>query len=232
MSASRGVLPAGQSPAPEPNGQGAVAPAPQPPIGDRAGEAVAAPAPQPAPGGRRHRSVLWAAVGAAVVVSALFAVIVSAKPSSEVLGKSPLLGRPAPAVSGPGLGGGRYSLSQFRTKWVLVNFMATWCVPCQQEMPQLLLFSRQHARVGDAMVLTVAYDPSNVAQLRTFLAERGARWPAVDDPEASVSYAVQGLPSSFLVAPGGTVVAYIEGDVRAKDLDAWIRQAAAKGYAA
>jgi thiol-disulfide isomerase/thioredoxin len=176
--------------------------------------------------------VLWAALGAAVVVSALFAVIVSAKPSSEVLGKSPLLGKPAPAVSGEGLGGGRYSLSQFRGKWVLVNFMATWCVPCQQEMPQLLLFSKQHARAGDAMVLTVAYDPSNVAQLRTFLAERGARWPAVDDPEASVSYAVQGLPSSFLVAPGGTVVAYIEGEVRAKDLDAWIRQAAAKGYAA
>ena len=185
----------------------------------------------PAPPAKRRRTVLWATVATALVVAALFAVIVSAKPSSEVLGSSPLLGKPAPALSGPGLSGGHYSLTQFHGKWVLVNFMATWCVPCQQEMPQLLLFSRQHAQAGSATVLTVAYDPANVAELSRFLNERGARWPAVDDPNASVSYAVQGLPSSFLVAPGGTVVAYIEGGVRANELDTWIKQAEAKGYA-
>jgi thiol-disulfide isomerase/thioredoxin len=185
----------------------------------------------PTPLARRRRTVLWATVATAVVVVALFAVIVSAKPSSEVLGSSPLLGKPAPALSGPGLRGGHYSLTQFHGKWVLVNFMATWCVPCQEEMPQLLLFSRQHAQAGSATVLTVAYDPANVAELSRFLNERGARWPAVDDPNASVSYAVQSLPSSFLVAPGGTVVAYVEGGVRANELDTWIKQAEAKGYA-
>ncbi len=183
------------------------------------------------PPARRRRTVLWATVVTAGVVAALFAVIVSAKPSSEVLGSSPLLGKPAPALSGPGLSGGHYSLTQFHGKWVLVNFMATWCVPCQEEMPQLLLFSRQHAQAGSATVLTVAYDPANVAELSRFLNERGARWPAIDDPNASVSYAVQSLPSSFLVAPGGTVVAYVEGGVRANELDTWIKQAEAKGYA-
>jgi cytochrome c biogenesis protein CcmG/thiol:disulfide interchange protein DsbE len=176
---------------------------------------------------RKSRTVLWASIGAAVVLAAVFAVIVSAEPSSQVQGKSPLLGRPAPAISGAGLGGGHYSLSQFRSDWVLVNFMATWCAPCRQEMPQLLAFSEQHA--AGAVVFTVAYDPTNVAELRKFLLQRGARWPAVNDPTAPVAYGVQGLPSSFLVAPGGTVVAYIEGGVNAKQLDRYMRQAASSG---
>jgi cytochrome c biogenesis protein CcmG, thiol:disulfide interchange protein DsbE len=197
---------------------------------DRAGSPTSTPSAPPA---RRSRVVLWASLVAAIVVAALFAVIVSARPSSEVQGKSPLLGRPAPAVSGPGLGGGHFALSQFKSKWVLVNFMATWCDPCQKEMPQLLDFARQHAGgPGGAVVFTIAYDPTNVAQLRKYLAEKGASWPAINDPSASVAYGVQELPSSFLVAPGGTVVVYIEGEVRASDLGSWMRQATARGLAA
>ena len=174
--------------------------------------------------------MLWSAIGAGVVAAVLVAVIASAQPSSQVMGQSPLLGKPAPGVSGPGLAGGHYSLAQFRGRWVLVNFMATWCQPCQAEMPQLVKFSHQHARKGDAMVLTVADDPSNVGQLRNFLRARGADWPAVDDPEATVAYGLTGLPSSFLVAPDGTVYAYLLGQVNAAELDSWLRQGAAKGF--
>jgi thiol-disulfide isomerase/thioredoxin len=184
------------------------------------------------PTGRPRRTVLWVVVGTAVVVAALIAVVASAQPSSEVEGKSPLLGGPAPAISGPGLGGGHYSLAQFRGRWVLVNFMATWCEDCQQEMPQLMEFAKQHARAGDATVLTVADDPSDVGQLRRYLAAEGAGWPAVDDPVATVSYGIQGLPSSFLVAPDGTVFAYLIGEVRASELDSWLQQGAAKGFGA
>jgi thiol-disulfide isomerase/thioredoxin len=179
--------------------------------------------------GKRRRTVLWATLGVAVVTAALIAVIASAQPSSQVTARSPLLGSAAPSISGPGLAGGHYSLSQFRNEWVLVNFMATWCGPCQQEMPQLLKFAEQHAKSADATVLTVAYDPTNVDQLKAFLAARGARWPAVDDPSASVSYGVTGLPSSFLVAPDGVVYAYVPGEVEAAALDNWLRQGAAKG---
>jgi thiol-disulfide isomerase/thioredoxin len=168
-------------------------------------------------------------LGVAVVTAVLIAVIASAQPSSQVTARSPLLGSTAPAISGPGLAGGHYSLAQFHNEWVLVNFMATWCEPCQQEMPQLLKFAKQHAKSADATVLTVAYDPTNVAQLKSFLAARGARWPAVDDPSASVSYGVTGLPSSFLVAPDGVVYAYVPGEVEAAALDNWLRQGAAKG---
>jgi thiol-disulfide isomerase/thioredoxin len=175
--------------------------------------------------------VLWAAAAAAVGLSVLVAVIASAQPSSEVTARSLLLGRPAPVIAGPGIGAGRhYSLAQFRGKWVLVNFMATWCTACQQEMPQLAAFAREHSRDADATVLTVAYDPSDVSHLRGFLAARGARWPAVNDPAASVSYGVTGLPSSFLVGPSGYVYAYVPGEVRASQVNGWIKQAEARGF--
>ncbi|HUB72093.1 MAG TPA: TlpA disulfide reductase family protein [Acidimicrobiales bacterium] len=181
---------------------------------------------------RRHRPVLWAAIGMGVAVAVLIAVIASAQPSSEVEGKSPLLGGLAPAISGPGLDGGHLSLGEFRGKWVLVNFMATWCEPCQKEMPQLQKFWQQHSKRGDAVVLTVADDPGNVGQLRAFLRAKRAGWPAVNDPSATVSYGLQGLPSSFLVAPDGTVYWYLLGEVRASQLDSLLQQGAASGLGA
>jgi thiol-disulfide isomerase/thioredoxin len=180
---------------------------------------------------RRGRVVLWAALAAAVVVAALIAVVASAQPSSEVEGDSPLLGNAAPAISGPLLsGGGHFTLAQLRGTWVLVNFMATWCDPCRQEMPQIESFFEQHAKRGDATVLTVAYDSSNVGQLRTYFATEGAKWPAVADPQADVSYGLSGLPSSFLVTPDGLVYAYLVGGVKASELNGWLQQGAAKGY--
>jgi cytochrome c biogenesis protein CcmG/thiol:disulfide interchange protein DsbE len=177
----------------------------------------------------RRRPVLWASVAAGAVLAVLIAVFASAQPASQVVANSPLLGNTAPAISGAGLAGGHYSLRQFRDEWVLVNFMATWCEPCQKEMPQLLRFTKQHARAGDATVFTVVYDSTDVGQLKTYLAARSARWPAVNDPAASVPYGVTGLPSSFLVAPDGIVYAYMPGEVTAAELDSYIQQGATKG---
>jgi len=178
---------------------------------------------------RQRRTVLWSALGAGALAAALIGVIASSQPSSQVAARSLLVGRQAPPVSGPGLHGGHYSLAELHGKWVLVNFMATWCIPCQQEMPQLVEFARQHSARSQATVLTVAYDPANSSQLSAFLISHHADWPAVDDPGASVSYGLTGLPSSFLVAPDGTVYAYVQGKVTASEVDGWISQATARG---
>ncbi|HTV11725.1 MAG TPA: TlpA disulfide reductase family protein [Acidimicrobiales bacterium] len=185
---------------------------------------IVAPAPV-----RRRRVVMWSAICVAVAVAVLIAVIASAQPSSEVSAKSPLLGNTAPAISGRGLEGGHYTLSQFHGRWVLVNFMATWCTACQKEMPQLERFWDEHSKRGDAVVLTVADDPTNLAQLRSFLISKGAHWPAVDDPAATVSYGLQGLPTSFLVAPDGVVYWYLLGEVQASQLDKLLQQGASLG---
>ena len=169
--------------------------------------------------------MLWAAGGAGVVIAVLVAVLASSGPASQVSAQSPLVGRPAPPIDGRSIeGADRVVLSQLTGKWVLVNFAASWCVPCRQEMPQLLAFQRDHAG-GDATVLTVLYDETDRQNLASYLQGQGASWPAVDDGAAVVDYGVGGLPESYLVDPAGTVIAKYVGGVNAAQLDAVIRAA-------
>lgn len=176
----------------------------------------------PVPGGGRQRAprtVLWVSVGVAVVIAALVAILATAKPSANGTVTDTLVGKPAPAISGPALTGhGTYTLAQFAGRWVLVNFAASWCVPCREETPQLLQFYAQH-HSGDAVILGVAFDPSDVTSLAQFLASSGATWPAVNDPSAEVAYGVSQIPQSFLVSPSGIVAAKFFGAVTAAEVD-------------
>lgn len=188
--------------------------------------AAAPGAPEPgaaepgAAGVPRSRMVLYSALGVGLVVAVLVAVLASAKPGTQGPTASPVVDKVAPPISGPALlGSGHYSLSQFRGRWVLVNFSASWCVPCRQETPQLLDFVRQHAASRDATVLAVSYDPSDQANLASFLRSSGATWPVVIDPSADVTYGVSGIPESFLVSPAGTVVARFLGGITASEID-------------
>jgi cytochrome c biogenesis protein CcmG/thiol:disulfide interchange protein DsbE len=158
-----------------------------------------------------------------VAVAVLLAVLATSGPASQVNANSPLVGKPAPAIGGPNLlGGPAVNLGSYSGKWVLVNFAASWCVPCRQEMPQLSAFESQHTASENAAILMVAYDPADRSNLVSFLRSKRATWPAVDDGQAVVAYGVGGLPESYLVDPQGTVVAKYDGEVVASQLDAAI----------
>lgn len=180
-------------------------------------------------GGRgRSRVVLYTSLAVAVVVAVLVALLASSKPNGAGAASSPLVGKPAPAVSGPSLTGhGSYQLAQFRGEWVVVNFAASWCVPCRAETPQLIRFEQEHAAQRDAVILGVAFDPSDTSNLASFLANAKATWPAVSDPNAEVAYGVSAIPQSYLVDPQGTVVAKFFGGVTAAQLDGVIHKASA-----
>lgn len=173
----------------------------------------------------RSRTVLYSSLAVAVVIGVLVAVLAFAKTGSNGTSTNALVGHTAPAVSGPALSGtASYSLSMYSGKWVVLNFSASWCVPCVQETPQLQAFYRQHAGTGDAVILAVAFDPTDVPHLAAFLASRGARWPAVNDPSAEVAYGVSEIPQSFLISPSGVVAAKFFGAVTAAELDHYIGQ--------
>lgn len=170
---------------------------------------------------RRRRlryPVRWIAGSIGVVIVALVAALAVSRPASETLAASPLLGKVAPQVNGAGVGGGSWHLSQFRGKWVLLNFLASWCVPCRQEMPDLGRFEAEHARSGDATVVGVRYDPAD-GNLARFLVEHRASWPVIDDPSAVVVYGVGGIPESYVIDPHGVVRAKIVGQVDAARVD-------------
>jgi cytochrome c biogenesis protein CcmG/thiol:disulfide interchange protein DsbE len=175
---------------------------------------------------RRSRLVLWISLATAVVVAVLVTVLATSGSAGQVSVHNPLIGKAAPSITGRSiLGGPSIELSSYSGKWVLVNFAASWCVPCREETPQLLSFAADHQKAGDAVILTVAYDEGDVSNLAAFLRGSHASWPAVDDGQAVVDYGVGGIPESYLVDPSGTVVAKYAGGVVASQLNTVIADA-------
>jgi cytochrome c biogenesis protein CcmG/thiol:disulfide interchange protein DsbE len=185
-----------------------------------------APATPPPDRPRRDvRTATWVAIALAVVLVAFVAVLATRDSAQDTLAKSPLLGKPAPEVIGPGLDSSTVRLSTYRGQYVVLNFFATWCGPCRAEHDDLLRFTERHAAQGDATVLAVIFDdaPKNV---RTFLEQRGGDWPVLDDPRGKVSldFGVRGLPESFLIDRDGVVRAKITGQVTDAGLDRLISE--------
>ena len=188
------------------------------------------PEPDDAPpvlaGLRRTRRVLWIAVAVAVPLALLVAVLATREPSATRAVRSPLVGKPAPAIEAETVHGGRASLEELRGRWVVVNFFATWCVPCRQEHDDLVRFSEAHAGLGDASVLGVVYNDAAQA-VREFLEREGGNWAMLTDPKGRIAldYGVAGVPESFLISPDGVVVAKLLGGVRTIDLEQLLAQA-------
>jgi cytochrome c biogenesis protein CcmG/thiol:disulfide interchange protein DsbE len=186
-------------------------------------------APPPAVGPlRRTRKALWIAVAVAVPLALLIGVLATRQPAATRAVRSPLLGKPAPAIESTTVDGQQAGLTALKGKWVVVNFFATWCVPCRQEHPDLVSFSQAHAASGDATVLGVVYS-DNTQAVREFRDDEGGTWPMLTDPKGRIAldYGVSGVPESYLISPDGVVAAKLLGGVKADDLDRLLNQAKA-----
>ena len=173
----------------------------------------------------RRRIGPWVAGGVLVVLAAFIGVLATSDSGEDGPVRSTLIGRAAPQITGSTIDGGTYDLTEHRGEFVLVNFFATWCVPCIREHPELVEFERRHREAGDASVVSVVFD-SRPEQVREFFAENGGEWPVVLDPDGrtSLEYGVAGVPESYLLAPDGTVLVKIEGGVTADELDRLLAQ--------
>jgi cytochrome c biogenesis protein CcmG/thiol:disulfide interchange protein DsbE len=163
---------------------------------------------------RRPRTALWITVALAVVLALLIAVLATRKSAGERLVRSPLIGKTVPALAGPTVSGAGYDIDDHQGEWLVVNFFATWCVPCQQEHDDLARFAKAHQADGDASVVSVVFG-DQVDDVRKFFAQRGGDWPVVRDDDGTVatSFGVARVPESYLVAPNGVVVGKVTGGV-------------------
>lgn len=172
------------------------------------------------PDGGGPRTALVAASVIAVLAALLVGVLATRTPSTERVTESPLIGRLAPAIVGSTLDGESFDLGELRGRWVVVNFFATWCLPCIEEHPELVAFDEDHSAKGDASVVSILFD-DEADDAREVFEQRGGDWPVVIDDEGAVgvAYGVARVPESFLVAPDGTVVQRLVGGVTRAQLD-------------
>jgi cytochrome c biogenesis protein CcmG, thiol:disulfide interchange protein DsbE len=175
----------------------------------------------------RRRTAPWIAGAVALVLLAVVVVAARAKPATQRIGESPLVGHTAPSLRGDVISGPAETLDALRGKFVLVNFFATWCVPCRQEHPELVRFSQRHA-TDDVAVIQVVYG-DRASTVKSFIAKHGGTWPVVDDPQGSIAldWGVRGLPESYLVDPRGYVLYKITGGADAEGLERLVRDAKA-----
>ena len=114
-------------------------------------------------------------------------------------------------------------LSDYRGKWVLVNFWATWCPPCLEEIPDLIALHDAHKKT-DLVVIGVALD-STMDSVVEFVAKKKISYPIVfgDYEMASQIGEVEALPTSFLFDPAGKLVSYQEGMVTRSSVESYIK---------
>jgi cytochrome c biogenesis protein CcmG/thiol:disulfide interchange protein DsbE len=119
---------------------------------------------------------------------------------------SPLIGQRAPGFMLTPVGGGApVSLESLRGKPVVLNFWATWCVPCFEEHPALTQAAR--AMAGEAHFFGVIYEDDE-AKVVDFLKKEGGAYPSLldDAGKTAIAYGVYGVPETFFVSPDGVIV--------------------------
>jgi cytochrome c biogenesis protein CcmG, thiol:disulfide interchange protein DsbE len=123
-------------------------------------------------------------------------------------------GDAVPTTSLPQLdGGGSESLTDYKGEWVLVNFWASWCLPCRAEAPTLEEFQQQHDKSRFTVVGIDTQDLSDDA--RAFVERYGLSYPQLRDGNGDIAdeYGTTGVPENFLVDPSGKVRLVAPGPV-------------------
>lgn len=129
----------------------------------------------------------------------------------------PLVGKPAPALSGSTVAGGEYRMRPGALTFVTI--WASWCSPCRDEVPLVSRFAARWAHRGVRVVTIDTRD--GIVPAREFLAKIGARHLlALHDPQGriAVSWGATGVPETFVVDRSGVVRAHLIGEVN----DQWL----------
>lgn len=161
----------------------------------------------------KTRRLLLVSLGIVLGISAGLLVLIGLDPSwlpFQLAGKSsgsptvPEIDSPAPDFSLQTLSGDTVTLSDYAGQVVLINFWATWCLPCRAEMPLLQQYGE---RYSDDLVILAVNNGEPADQVEVFVRELDLTLPVLLDPEEAVTqlYRVRGFPTTLFIDRNGKI---------------------------
>ena len=148
----------------------------------------------------------WLRLAIVVAVSALVVVLVLAFRRAPTDIRTGTVGKPAAAFTLQRLdGSGMLTLAPTDGKVVVVNFFASWCIPCKEENPALVRVYERY-RASDVLFVGVLYQDARDSGLK-YVKDNGVTWPTASDDDGRVafSYGVFGIPETYFIGADGVI---------------------------
>lgn len=137
----------------------------------------------------------------------------------------------APAFEVPRLGGGKVSLAQLKGHWVVLDFWASWCPPCRDELPWLNQLAKKYEPAG---VVFLAMNTDEGPQQKELAIEFAKTVPGLErfvvlsPPALKDTYRVDGIPTLYVIDPEGKVYASAEGRLPEAAVDSMLARVTKK----
>ena len=177
--------------------------------------------------GRTRRVAPYIAGAIAIVVFALFIVLMTADTGRQESAASPLIGNVAPDAHGELADGATFDLSHRKGSWVVLNFFDPECIPCMQEHPELIEFAANQEQLGsDGAELYSVIVRGSENEVGEFFDERGGDWPQIysEFDDFPVAFGVAAVPETWIIDPSGVVQLRLISKVTSEQLDTILQQ--------
>ena len=144
----------------------------------------------------------------------------------ETAKTSPLVGKDAPEFTLKLFDGKRVSLSELKGKTVLLNFWASWCMPCRQEAPALEQSWLKYKDKNVVFIGVNVWDENRSAS--SYIEKFGGGYPQGIDPEEEiqVDYGIGGVPETYFIGPSGIITDKYNGPLTEEIIDYYVNRAA------